>query len=57
MTYQPKSEGKVADFEPFTLCISLKSKSNVYLFLQGICYGVLVVPGKNSIANHCLFSD
>ena len=46
MTYQPKSEDKMADFEAFPLCIS-KSKSNVYLFLQGLSCRVLSVPGRN----------
>ena len=46
MMYQPKSVGKMADFEILILCISLHFKSNMYLLLQGLSYSVLSVPGK-----------
>ena len=40
MTYQPKSTGKMADFETLYFPVF---KSNVYLFLQGLSYKVLLV--------------
>ena len=46
MTYQPESVGKnrgFLDFDPLHLP---KSKSNVYLFLQGLSCRVLSVLGK-----------
>ena len=39
MTYQPKSVGKMEDFETFILCISS-------VFLQRLSYKVFSVPDK-----------
>ena len=46
MTYQPKSVGKMTDFETLTLCISLNSRQICTIFLQRPSYRVLSVPGK-----------
>ena len=44
MTYQPKSVGKMAEFETFDPLYLPKFKSYMYIFLQGLTYRVLSVP-------------
>ena len=47
MTYQPKSVGKMADFEILTIYISRNSSQMyVYLFLPGRSYKVLSAHGR-----------
>ena len=46
MMYQPKSIGRMADSEKLTLCISLNSSLNMYLFMLRLSYRVLYLYGK-----------
>ena len=49
MMYQPKSVGKVEDFETFTLFISLNSSQQYTYFCRGLAnYRVMSAPGKIS---------
>ena len=46
MTCQPKSEGKMANFETLTLCIFLRASQMCTYFLRGLSYRILSVTGK-----------
>ena len=55
MTYQPKSVGKMEDFETSILFLSLIQVKCVLILARSQLQG-LSVPGKNFIPNHHPFS-
>ena len=46
MTYQPKSAGKMVDFEASTLCIFLNSSQKCRYFFKHFGYRVLAIPDE-----------
>ena len=51
MTYQPKSEGKMADLETLTVCTSLNSSQVCASFCRDLVTGFCLYLVKNSIHN------
>ena len=57
VTYQPKSVGKMADFETLSLCISLNSSKVCTYFFKDLVTGYCLCRLKNSIASRHPFSN
>ena len=57
MTYQPKSVGKMADFETLILRISLNASQMYTYFCKHIVTGYCLYLVKISIPNHHPFSN